>query len=78
MASAVMDNAKAFANEQLATLRAKLNQVPVLQEVEVRECPSMKIRVSTEERSVVIGLKKQSGMLIPGYIGHDVLSISLL
>lgn len=78
MASAVMDNAKAFANEQLATLRAKLNQVPVLEEVEVRECPSMKIRVSTEERSVVIGLGKQSRMMIPGYMGHDVLSTSLL
>ena len=35
MASAVMDNAKAFANEHLATLRVKLNQIPALQEVEV-------------------------------------------
>ena len=45
MASAVMDNAKAFANEHLATLRVKLNQIPALQEVEVRECPALNIRV---------------------------------
>ena len=45
MASAVMDNAKAFANENLATLRVKLNQIPALQQVEVRECPALKIRV---------------------------------
>ena len=37
MASAAVDNAKAFAEEQLATLRVKLNQIPALQEVEVRE-----------------------------------------
>ena len=34
-----MDNAKAFADEQLATLRVKLNQIPALQQVEVSECP---------------------------------------
>lgn len=38
MASAAVDNAKAFAEEQLSLLRVKLNQIPALQEVEVREC----------------------------------------
>ena len=38
MASAAVDNAKAFVEEQLALLRVKLNQIPALQEVEVREC----------------------------------------
>ena len=52
MASAVMDNAKAFANENLATLRVKLNQIPALQQVEVRECPALKIRVLSEEREI--------------------------
>ena len=38
MASVAVDNAKVFAEEQLATLRVKLNQIPALQEVEVRNC----------------------------------------
>ena len=68
MASAVMDNAKVFANEHLATLRVKLNQIPALQEVEVRECPALKIRVLSEERerkidSVALGIEKQLEML---------------
>jgi len=36
MASAAVDNAKALVDEQLALLRVKLNQIPALQEVEVR------------------------------------------
>lgn len=34
MASAAVDSAKAFVDEQLALLRVKLNQIPALQEVE--------------------------------------------
>ncbi len=61
MASAVMDNAKAFADEQLATLRVKLNQIPALQEVEVRECPSMTIRKSSKETIRGSGPGKTAG-----------------
>ena len=36
MAAAATDNAKAFAQEQLGLLRVKLDQIPALQDVEVR------------------------------------------
>ena len=52
MASAAVDNAKALVDEQLALLRVKLNQIPALQEVEVRgtkvfhSCLSLQVSLS--------------------------------
>ena len=65
MASAAVDNAKALVDEQLALLRVKLNQIPALQEVEVRgikvfhSCLSLQVslsRIYLQIKSLVEGL----------------------
>ena len=53
MASAAVDNAKVFAEEQLATLRVKLNQIPALQQVEVSERESLGLSISSD--SIISG-----------------------
>jgi len=57
MASAAVDNAKAFAEEQLATLRVKLNQIPALQQVEVSERESFGLCISSD--NITSGSRKQ-------------------
>lgn len=61
MASVAVDNAKAFAEEQLATLRVKLNQIPALQEVEVRNCfPVLDLGVKQHTVRSVSSILRQS------------------
>ena len=58
MPSTAADNAKAFAEEQLALLRVKLNQIPALQEVEVRECDLFLSRDLNDQKTTVSSIAK--------------------